>query len=66
KVDFWHTVTWAEDIMAKFYMKGIRYEPVKLLIKIFIWYAKRRMRDLERKFLPKFTGKELSIKSTQK
>ncbi|MEM2220519.1 MAG: radical SAM protein [Ignisphaera sp.] len=62
---FWHTVTWAEDIMIKFYMKGIRYEPVKLILKAFLWYAKRRMRDIEKKFLTKFTGKELSIKLAQ-
>jgi radical SAM superfamily enzyme YgiQ (UPF0313 family) len=66
KIAFWHTVNWAEDIMAKFYMKGIIYEPVKLLLKLFLWYAKRRMRDIEKNFLPRFTGKELSIKLSQR
>ncbi len=66
RVAFWHTITWAEDILTKFYMKGIRYEPIKLLLKVFLWYAKRRMKDIEEKFLPNFTGKDLSIRLAQK
>jgi radical SAM superfamily enzyme YgiQ (UPF0313 family) len=59
---FWHTVTWAEDIVYNFYMKGLRYEPLKFIIKIFLWYAKKKMSELEKKLLPKFSGKELSLK----
>jgi len=60
---FWHTVSWAEDIITNFYMKGFRYEPVKLLLKAFLWFAKRKMQEIEKEVLPEFTSKELSIKT---
>lgn len=64
RVAFWHTVHWAEDIVTKFYMKGIKYEPLKLIIKAFLWLAKRKMKDIEERLLPSFTGKELSLKAS--
>ncbi len=61
RVAFWHTVRWAEDIITNFYMRGLRYEPVKMLLKIFLWFAKMKMRNMERSLLPRFMGKDLSI-----
>ncbi|ADM27317.1 Radical SAM domain protein [Ignisphaera aggregans DSM 17230] len=61
KIAFWHTVKWAEDIIANFYMKGLVYEPVKILLRIFLWFARRKMKDIEKKVLPRFTGKDLGI-----
>jgi hypothetical protein len=62
---FWHTVTWAEDIIHNFYMKGLKYEPLKLIIKAFLWFAKKKMRDLELNLLPQFSGKELALKMSE-
>jgi radical SAM superfamily enzyme YgiQ (UPF0313 family) len=62
---FWHTVTWAEDIIHNFYMKGLKYEPLKLIIKAFLWFAKKKMRNLELNLLPQFSGKELALKMSE-
>jgi len=37
-----HSVRWAEDILTKFYMKGWKYAPVKALLRMLIWYIKRK------------------------
>jgi len=65
RMAFWHTVIWAEDITHNFYMKGLRYGPLKLIIKVFLWYVKRKMRDLEKNFLPKFSDRKLSLRTSE-
>lgn len=45
---FTHTIKWAEDIMNKFYLKEIQYFPLRLALKIFIWYAKRAVKKIVR------------------
>lgn len=61
KIAFWHTVKWAEDIMKSFYLRNKSYIPVRLLLKLFLWYAKRRMSGIEEKLLSKLSSKELSL-----
>ncbi|MDK6028012.1 radical SAM protein [Ignisphaera sp. 4213-co] len=65
RVAFWHTIHWAEDIITNFYMRGFKYEPLKLIIKAFLWFAKRKMIEIEKNVLPRFTEKELSLKTNQ-
>jgi len=43
---FEHTVYWAEDIMDKFYLKDPYLLPVKMGLKLFLKYAKRRVRKV--------------------
>ncbi|MCD6341967.1 MAG: radical SAM protein, partial [Thaumarchaeota archaeon] len=45
---FWHSVKWAEDIIDNFYLKKSRFNPVKYLLKIFLAYARRRVKAVER------------------
>lgn len=63
KIAFWHTVRWAEDIMNTFYLRGRIYAPVRFLLKVFLWMAKKKMRNIEDKILPKLTAKKLSLPS---
>ena len=44
----WHTVRWGEDIMSKLYLRDLRYAPVKMLLKLFLAYVKRKAREAER------------------
>jgi len=43
---FEHTVYWAEDIINKFYLKDPYLLPVKMGLKLFLKYAKRRVRKV--------------------
>ncbi len=63
RVAFWHTVRWAQDIVNKFYLKGPKHFLTRILIKLFLAYATRKMRELEKRLLPRFEGKELSVVS---
>jgi len=38
-----HSMYWAEDIMWKFYLKSPVDLPVRILLKLFIRYAKRQV-----------------------
>ncbi|OYT40231.1 MAG: radical SAM protein [Desulfurococcales archaeon ex4484_58] len=40
---FYHTIHWANDIMSRFYLKEPYLFPVKLLLRFFIWYARREV-----------------------
>ena len=62
RVAFWHTVRWASDIIENFYIKGWRNIPIRAILRIFLWYATRKMKKIEQQVLPKLTVKELSIK----
>jgi len=44
---FWHSVKWAEDIMNRFYLKGFYNYPVRLLLKLFLSYVRRKGRVVE-------------------
>ncbi|MCG3108666.1 tRNA-2-methylthio-N(6)-dimethylallyladenosine synthase [Metallosphaera sp. J1] len=44
---FWHDVYWAENILNSFYMKGPVYFPVRMILKLFLRVAKRRMKQVE-------------------
>ena len=43
---FEHTVYWAEDIINKFYLKEPYLFPVRMGLKLFLKYAKRRVRNI--------------------
>lgn len=43
----WHTARWGEDIATKMYFRGARYLPLKLLIKMFLAYVRRKGREAE-------------------
>lgn len=43
----WHSIKWGEDIMNRFYLKGLLNYPVKLLLKLFISYARWKGRAVE-------------------
>ena len=43
----YHSTYWAEEIMSKFYLKGLSMFPVKLLLKLFIRYVKYRVEKLK-------------------
>lgn len=62
-VAFWHTIRWAEDIMSSFYFKRKVYTPLRFLLKIFLWYTKKKMNEIEKKLLPKLESIELSLTS---
>ncbi len=51
---FEHTVYWAEDIMSKFYLKGKHLSLVRLGLKYFLGYAKRRVRKILKEGLEKY------------
>ena len=44
----WHSVRWGEDMVSRMYFRGLRYEPVKLLLRLFLAYVKRKARKVER------------------
>ena len=46
---FWHSVRWAEEIIEKFYLRKSHHAPLRLLLKMFLNYAKRRMKAVEKK-----------------
>ncbi len=43
---FEHTIYWAEDIINKFYLKEPYLFPVRMGLKLFIKYAKRKVREI--------------------
>jgi len=45
---FWHDVYWAEDIINSFYMKGPVYMPIRFALKLFLRFAKKKMREVEK------------------
>lgn len=61
RVAFWHTIRWAEDIMNTFYLKRRVYTPLKFLLRMFLWYAKRKMVEIEKNVIPKLSSMELSL-----
>lgn len=44
----WHSLRWAEDLLSKFYLKGPQHSALRLMIKLFISYVKRKGREAER------------------
>jgi len=44
----WHSVRWAEEIIEKFYLRKPHYAPLRLLLKMFLNYVKRRARSVEK------------------
>jgi len=44
----WHSVRWAEEIIEKFYLKKPHHYPLRLLLKMFLGYVRRRAREVER------------------
>ncbi|WP_185957841.1 histidinol dehydrogenase [Sulfolobus sp. B1] len=44
---FWHDVYWAENIIDSFYMKSPIYMPVRFALKLFLRFAKKKMRQVE-------------------
>ncbi|MEM1644501.1 MAG: radical SAM protein [Ignisphaera sp.] len=64
RVAFWHTIKWAEDIMNNFYLRKKAYAPLRLLLKVFIWYAKQKVSKIEKTLLPQLETKELSLLSS--
>ena len=44
----WHSLKWAEEIIDKFYLKGASSYPLKLMLKVFLRYVKRKARSVER------------------
>ncbi|MEM0164961.1 MAG: radical SAM protein [Saccharolobus sp.] len=45
---FWHDVYWAENIIDSFYMKSPIYMPVRFALKLFLRFAKKKMREVEK------------------
>jgi len=45
----WHSVKWGEEIMNRFYLKGPRKLPVKLMLKLFLRYVRWKVRSYEEK-----------------
>jgi len=45
---FWHDVRWGEEVLNKFYTKGIIYAPLRATIKLFLWASKRKMKSIEK------------------
>jgi len=44
----WHSVEWAEEIIEKFYLRKPHQTPLRLLLKMFLNYVKRRARSVEK------------------
>ncbi len=63
RLAFWHTVRWAQDIIENFYMKGPQYLLVRLILRLFLWYAVRKMKNIEQKVLPTLNERTLAIKA---
>lgn len=42
-----HSMYWAEEMIGKFYLKGITKLPVRLLLKLFIMYIKHKVEKLK-------------------
>jgi len=42
-----HSIFWARDIVNKFYFKGLRYSPIRLLTNYFINYAEKKLDSIE-------------------
>jgi len=61
RVAFHHTVRWAKDIMERYYLAKPIYAPLRALLRFFVWYAERKMKNIEEEILPRFEGKELSL-----
>ena len=61
RIAFWHTVYWARDIMSRFYLRGARHALTRTLLSIFLSLAMKRMKEIERKILPGFKERELSL-----
>lgn len=40
-----HDIYWAEDILRRFYLRGLSYLPLRFLLKYFIGYVKRKVRE---------------------
>lgn len=51
---FEHTVYWAEDIMNKFYLKETYLYPVRLGLKMFLRYAKHKIRKIIKEGLEQY------------
>jgi hypothetical protein len=45
----YHSLYWAEDIMNRFYMRGARYLPARILLKAFMRYVKHKVDNLRPK-----------------
>jgi len=45
----WHSIYWAEKIINEFYMKSLKYLPLKLLLRLFLRYAAHKGRWIEKK-----------------
>ncbi|RLG77670.1 MAG: radical SAM protein [Thermoprotei archaeon] len=61
RVAFWHTVKWAHDIMSRFYLRGTKHVLTRTLLSLFVRLAMKKMREIERKILPQFEERELSL-----
>ncbi|MEM3997229.1 MAG: radical SAM protein [Pyrobaculum sp.] len=42
-----HSIYWAKDIVNRYYLKGVHYAPIKLLINYFISYVEKRLSRIE-------------------
>jgi len=42
-----HSIFWARDIVNKFYFKGLRYSPIRLLTNYFINYVEKKLDSIE-------------------
>lgn len=51
-----HDIRWAEDILRNFYLRGLRHLPLRFLLKYFIGYVKRKVRE-HREFLEEIIKK---------
>jgi len=45
----WHSIYWAEEIIDKFYMKSLKYLPIKWSLKFFIKYATYKGKWVEKR-----------------
>lgn len=58
---FWHTVKWANKIISEFYLNKLHHTPIRWLLKLFLTYAMRKMRELEKTILPDLVSANLSL-----
>ncbi len=54
----YHALHWANDIVSKFYLRGIAYAPLRWLIKLFLKYVKWKTKKIEKKLELKRVLKE--------
>ncbi|MEM1683105.1 MAG: radical SAM protein [Ignisphaera sp.] len=61
KIAFWHTVRWAEDIINRYYLSKAYLMPVRALLKLFLIYAKKKMKELEKGFISRLESINISL-----